>query len=226
MSAIRVLVADDHLIIRQGIVSMLSESSAVIVIGEAKDGLDAIEKTKELLPDIILMDLNMPKLDGVVATERIVAENPEAKVLILTVSEDSQDLIKAVKAGAKGYLLKDVDNEQLIGAIEAVCRGESIVNPALAADLLEEFRSLSKETAREAHPLITKLTGREQEVLKLIAEGLDNKGISKKTFVSESTVKNHVSNILSKLQLENRIQAAVFAERAGLIGVEDLSSTT
>jgi len=221
MYRIKVLVADDHVIIREGILSMLSSSSVIEVVGEATDGEEAVRIAKALMPDVVLMDINMPNLDGVTATERIIAENPHIKILVLTVSEDSQDLVKAIKAGARGYLLKDTDKSALIKAIEAIYKGESIINPAMAADLLDEFRYMSKKSERKPHPLATKLTDREQEVLKLMAEGLDNKEIAKKLFVSESTIKNHVSNILSKLQLENRIQAAVFAAHQGFINPKE-----
>ncbi len=216
MSPIKVLIADDHIIIREGLLNMLSRSSAIEVVGEARNGTEAVAQARELMPDVVLMDLRMPGLDGVTATQQIVAESPHVKVLVLTVSDDSKDLVEAVKAGARGYLLKDASEKTLVGAVEAIHGGESIINPAMAADLFEEFRSLSKERERQRSPLVAKLTDREHEILKLLAEGLENRGIAQKIFVSESTVKNHVSNILSKLQLGNRIQAAVFAEREGL----------
>jgi len=216
-SKIKVLIADDHLIAREGALSMLSGSSLIEVIGEAEDGTEAARKAEELMPDVILMDLKMPGLDGVLATQEIITINPNVKILVLTVSEDKQDLVKAVKAGARGYLLKDVKKSDLIKAIEAVYKGESIINPAMAADLLEEFRNLSQEAENKHTSIASKLTGKEQEVLKLLAEGLDNKEIAKSLFVSESTVKKHVSNILSKLQLENRIQAGVLAAHEGFV---------
>jgi len=214
---IKVLVVDDTLIAREGIISILSDTSLINIVGEAEDGNEAVRMAEELMPDVILMDLKMPGLDGVSATEHIKTVNPNVKILILTVSEDKQDLVRAVKAGASGYLLKDVKKDEFIKAIKAVHNGESIINPAMAADLLEEFRNLSKESEKRPTSLTSKLTIKEQEVLKLLAEGLENKEIAKKLLSSESTVKNHVSNILSKLQFENRVQAAVLAAYEGLI---------
>jgi len=214
---IKVLVVDDTLIARAGILSILSDSSIVEVIGEAEDGNEAVRKAEEFMPDVILMDLKMSGLDGVSATEQIITVNPSVKILVLTVSEDKQDLVKAVKAGARGYLLKEVKKSDLVKAIEAVHKGESIINPAMAADLLEEFRNLSKEPEKRPPSFIAKLTEREQEVLKLLAEGLGNKEIAKKLFVGESTIKKHVSNMLSKLQLENRIQATMLAAYEGFV---------
>ncbi|MBI4744775.1 MAG: response regulator transcription factor [Actinobacteria bacterium] len=216
MNCIRVLVVDDHTIIREGIVSMLSDLSVIEVAGEAKNGVEAVRKSKELMPDVVLMDINMPELDGVSATEQIVTENPRIKVLVLTISDDSKDLVRAVKAGAKGYILKDVDKETLASTIKAINKGESIINPAMAADFLEEFRNLSQKQKKNQDPLTATLTDREQEVLKLVAEGLNNKEIAEKLFISESTVKNQVSSILSKLQLKNRNQATAFAVREGI----------
>jgi len=214
---IKVLVVDDTLIAREGIISILSDTSLINIVGEAEDGNEAVRMAEELMPDVILMDLKMPGLDGVSATEHIKTVNPNVKILILTVSEDKQDLVRAVKAGASGYLLKDVKKDDFIRAIKAVHNGESIINPTMAADLLEEFRNLSKESEKRSASLTSKLTSKEQEVLKLLAEGLDNKEIAKKLLLSKSTVKNHVSNILSKLQFENRVQAAVLAAHEGLI---------
>jgi len=216
-SKIKVLVVDDTLIAREGIISILSGASLIKVIGEAEDGNEAVEKAEELMPDVILMDLKMPGLDGVLATEQIKTVNPNVKILVLTVSEDKQDLIRAVKAGASGYLLKDVKKDDFIKAIKAVHNGESIINPAMAADLLEEFRNLSKESKKRSTSLTSKLTSKEQEVLKLLAEGLENKEIAKSMFVGESTIKKHVSNILSKLQVESRVEAGIIAAFDGLV---------
>jgi len=221
MDKVKIFIVDDSQETRNLVKRYIEFNDNFEVVGEAGSGKETLDKLRMINPDVILMDINMPNLDGVTATERIIAENPHIKILVLTVSEDSQDLVKAIKAGARGYLLKDTDKSALIKAIEAIYKGESIINPAMAADLLDEFRYMSKKSERKPHPLATKLTDREQEVLKLMAEGLDNKEIAKKLFVSESTIKNHVSNILSKLQLENRIQAAVFAAHQGFINPKE-----
>ncbi len=216
MNKIRVLVADDHLIMRKGIIKTLATAPNIEIVGDVSNGRKAVEKAAEVMPDVVVMDIMMPEMDGVTATRIIVDESPHIKVLVLTVSDESKNLMNAIKAGASGYLLKDMDKKTLVEAITAVYRGESIISQAMAADLLDEFKKLLNQHEPQPEMPQPKLTTRESEILELIADGLDNKAIAKRLFVSQSTVKNHISNILSKLHLQNRIQAAVYATQKGI----------
>lgn len=213
---IRVLVVDDHLILREGILTILQAEPSIEIIGEASNGSQAIEMAKELMPDVILMDLCMPQIGGIAATRMIYKDNPHIRVVILTVSDSSHDLVEAIKAGAVGYLIKDTAKEKLVEAVKAAYKREAVISSSIAIDLLDEFKKLV-EQKRETAGKTGVLSQRETEILRLMAQGLDNKAISKKIFASESTVKNHVSNILTKLQLENRVQAGVLAAKENLI---------
>lgn len=208
---IRVLIVDDHAIVRKGIRALLSESGGFEVIGEAADGQEAVAAAVESRPDVILMDLLMPGMDGIEATLRITAQRPDARILVLTSFAADNKLFPAIKAGALGYLLKDSSPEDLLRAIRQVHRGEPALHPTIARKLLQEIaQPVDLQPAPEA------LTGRELAVLRLIAQGLSNQEIADQIAVSEPTVRTHVSRILSKLHLASRTQAALYAVREGL----------
>lgn len=217
MDPIKVLVVDDHSIFRQGLISILADEPSISIVGEAGDGNEAVAKARELMPDIILMDLLMPEISGAKSTETIMRETPHIGIIILTVCDEEKDLIQAIKAGAKGYLLKDSLPETIINAVKTVYNKGAILSPSIAAKLLAEFKQIHREAGAGKNILVNYLTDREIEVLQLLSEGYNNKKIAEKMNIGPSTVKNHVSNILSKLQLENRVQAAVFAAQEGLI---------
>jgi NarL family two-component system response regulator LiaR len=218
---IRVLVVDDHAIVRDGIRSLLVTHSTIEVVGEADNGQAAVSEALRLRPDVILMDLIMPEMDGIEATRRIVAGWPKASILVLTSFAADEKVFPAIKAGAMGYLLKDSPSADLVRAIHEMHRGESSLHPKIARKLLQELSRLSKpspappvETSDEV--LVEPLTAREFEVLKSVAQGLKNQEIADKLDISNRTVTTHVSNILSKLHMENRIQAALYAIQKGL----------
>jgi two-component system NarL family response regulator len=207
---IRVLLADDHSLFRAGISSVLSNREDIKVIGEATDGLEAIEKAKKLLPDVILLDLNMPNCSGPEAIQVLQSELPNINILILTISDKETDLMAAIKAGAKGYILKDAELDELIRSIHHIARGGVIVSPSMAAKLLNEFKKIDavKNSADSA------LSEREGEVLNLVAKGASNKEIAAELFISEHTVKTHLHNIMRKLRVSNRSQVAAYAIQA------------
>ena len=211
----RVLVVDDHDLFRTGLVNLLSDQG-VSVVGEAPNGETALRLVQELAPDVVVMDLNMPGISGVDATREIAAVAPRTRVVVLTISADGGDVVDAVMAGACGYLLKDSTVQQLVSGIRAAAAGDSLISPQIAAKVLELLRA---QTASSNHSTgsAADLSDRELEVLKLIAIGKDNAEIAGALFISPKTVKNHISNILMKLQIENRIQAAVYAVRAGIV---------
>jgi DNA-binding NarL/FixJ family response regulator len=209
-----VLLVDDQLLFRKGLRALFDEEAEFEVVGEASDGRAGIELARTTKPDAILMDINMPVCNGVEATRIIKAEMPEVKVVALTVSDDDQDLFEAIKVGAQGYLLKDLRPEDLFEMLRAVIRGETPISPAIAGKLLNEIR---KRPRHEESETGWDLTARELEVLQLVAEGLGNAEIAGRLFIVEGTVKNHLHNILEKLHLENRVQAAAYAIREGLV---------
>jgi DNA-binding NarL/FixJ family response regulator len=215
LDELRVLVVDDHDLFRTGLKSLLEEQG-VNVVGEAPNGKNAIRLTSELAPDVVIMDLNMPGLSGVETTRHLAGIAPLTRVVVLTISADDEDVMDAVMAGACGYLLKDSSIQDLIMGIRAAAAGESLISPQIAAKLLQRLRAQS--TSDDAAAMIqAELSEREIEVLKLIANGKDNAQIASDLFISPKTVKNHISNILMKLQIDNRIQAAVYAVRSGIV---------
>jgi len=193
----------------------LADHADIEIVGEATDGLQAIAKTRELIPDIVLMDISMPGMNGLEATRQIKAELPEVKIVILTIAEEDQNLFEAIKSGAQGYLLKDVEPQHLVEMVRGVFRGEAPISRTAAAKILTEFSRHARE-ADAGDRSKTGLTPREREVLGLVAGGATNKDIAAALDISPSTAKNHLQNILAKLHLENRVQAAAFAFREGL----------
>jgi NarL family two-component system response regulator LiaR len=214
---IRVLVADDHAVVRKGIRALLATEPDLEVVGEAEDGRVAVAEVERLDPDVILMDLVMPEMDGIEAIQRITARDPEARILVLTSFAADDKLFPAIKAGASGYLLKDSDPKDLVGAIRQVYRGESSLHPTIARKLLQE---LSQPPERGPAP--ESLTERELEVLRLVAQGRSNRQIAAQLVISDATVRTHVSNILGKLHLASRTQAALYALQAGLASLDDV----
>ncbi|MEE9592528.1 MAG: response regulator transcription factor [Thermoplasmata archaeon] len=212
METIKVLIVDDHTVVRVGLTSMLNREKDFAVMGEASNGLEAVERARELKPDVILMDLRMPELDGVEAMRRIGAENAEVKFLVLTTYDNDENIFRAIEAGAKGYLLKDTSREELFRAVRAVHRGESLLQPGVAAKLLDRFAQLSRHTSDA-----DALSAREVEVLQLMAKGAANKEIATTLSLSESTVKTHVANIFNKLAVNDRTEAVTQALRKGII---------
>ena len=214
---VKVLLADDNALFREGMASLLQRcGDDVQVIGQAKDAAEAVRKTSLLRPDVVLMDLSMPLGGGVEATRQILEERPEQAICMLTVSEQAQDLFTSIRAGARGYLVKTVQLEDLCSSLHVLAEDGSVVSPHLAAQLLDEFAKLA-EGIREGPSEAEKLTGREREVLELIARGASNKEIAQRLVIAENTVKVHLRNILDKLHLRNRQQAAAFAVQEGLV---------
>jgi len=226
MEPIRVLLVDDQHIVRQGLATILKYSAGIDVVGEASDGQEAIALARDLEPDVVLMDLKMPRMGGIPATRQICQEMPRTHVIILTTYDSDNLVFEGIKAGAKGYLLKDTSSETLVDAIQGVVQGESQIDPAVARKVLAEFRRLADEpssalasqAARDAVPgEIEPLTPREEEVLHLLVEGLSNKEIGAQLHLTEGTVKNYVSAIIAKLQANDRTHAVVTALRRGLV---------
>jgi DNA-binding NarL/FixJ family response regulator len=211
----RVLLVDDHDLFRTGLRNLLDEQD-VEVVGECGNGTDALEAVRELAPDVVVMDLKMPGISGVEATRQISMIAPLTRVLVLTISDQDEDVMDAVFAGACGYLLKDASITELLQGIQAAAVGESLISPTIASKLLQRVRA-GGGSRREAELIRSELSAREVQVLKLIANGQDNAVIAAELHISPKTVKNHISNILMKLQIENRIQAAVYAVRSGLV---------
>lgn len=216
---IRVLLVDDHALFRRGLDMVLRQEPDMTVIGEAGDGREAVEKAIDVMPDVVLMDVRMPKLGGIDACTAIREMVPSAKIIMLTTSDEEADLFDAIKAGAMGYLLKEISIEEVGSAVRAVLGGQSLISPSMASKLLTEFASMSKRTDDHQHVAAPKLTDREMEVLRLVARGLNNRGIARELFISENTVKNHIRNILEKLQLHSRMEAVVYAVREKLLEI-------
>jgi len=217
--SIRVLVADDHALYRRGLEMVLGTEDGIEIVGEASDGAEAIRRVEELLPDVVLMDIRMPRRSGIEACTAIKDVVPSTKIVILTISDEESDLYEAVRAGANGYLLKDVPGEEIAAGIRAVASGQSLISPSMASKLLTEFASMIKKSEERPQLPVPRLTERELEVLKLVARGLANRDIAKELFISENTVKNHVRNILEKLQLHSRMEAVVYAVREKLLEI-------
>jgi len=208
---IRLLLCDDHPIFRQGVRKLLELEPDVEVVGEAGDGQEMLDMLKKTGPDVILVDIGMPNMDGVTATYKAKKIFPPAKIVILTVYEDEPHIFQAIKAGAMGYLLKDVSFDELMEAIRSVYKGEALVQPAVAAKVLKEFAMLDKREIKEGDKFYSGLTERQKEILRLIALGGTNKEIAHKLNLSEKTVKNHISSIFQTLHVNNRTQAAIYA---------------
>jgi DNA-binding NarL/FixJ family response regulator len=215
LDGLRVLIVDDHDLFRSGLRNLL-EDEGVHVVAEAAGGGEAVRIVRELAPDVVVMDLNMPTMGGVEATRHITSVAPLTRVVMLTISDEDADVMDAILAGACGYLLKDSSIQELIAGIRAASRGESLISPHIAAKVLQRVRASSTQP-EIAETIRAELSDREIEVLKLIANGKDNAVIAGELHISPKTVKNHISNILMKLQIDNRIQAAVYAVRSGIV---------
>jgi len=212
MDIIKILIADDHPVVREGLSAMLNKQPDIEVVGEAQNGREAIEKTRESRPDVVLMDLRMPEVDGVEAMRQISATNPETRFIVLTTYDNDEYIFKGIEAGARAYLLKDSPREDLFTAIRAVYRGESLIQPAVAGKLLDRFAELSRQVQAPES-----LSDREIEVVKLMAEGAANKQIAAGLHISESTVKTHIQTIFQKLGVSERTGAVTQAIRKGFI---------
>ncbi|MBI3995033.1 MAG: response regulator transcription factor, partial [Nitrospirae bacterium] len=219
MPPVKVLVVDDHTLFRKGIIHLLQQQNGIEVVGEAKDGREGIALSKQLRPDVILMDVQMPECNGIQATEAIHEEHPDTRIIMLTVSEQDEDLFAAIKAGARGYLLKSVDPDHLLKSIDLLMKGEAVIPHNMASKLLTEFSAIAKKPASAADAAgdCQPLTSREKEILQTLAGGASNKEIGHALNISEHTVKIHLKNILKKLHMNNRIQAAVYAHQQGLV---------
>ena len=217
MKPITILLVDDQPLFREGLRTLLSVQLDLKVVGEAGDGEEAIKLCRTLKPAVVLMDLQMPVLDGVEATRRLHHEQPDSRVIVLTTFDDDEMVFDGLRAGALGYLLKDVPPEKLAEAIRAAARGESFLQPSIAAKVVAEFARLTTKRSPPAQALIEPLSDREQEILALIATGATNREIGNQLFLAEGTVKNHVTNVLGKLGVRDRTQAALKAREMGLI---------
>jgi len=214
---VRVLLVDDQALFREALRTLLEVRSEIEVVGEAGDGDAALRQATDLLPDVVLMDLHMPVLDGIAATRRLRVEQPGVRVLALTTFDDDEDVFAALRAGAVGYLLKDVTSDRLVEALLAAARGESVLQPSVAARVVARFAQLPDDGPRRPQPLVVPLSDRELEVLRLLADGGSNRDIAATLFLAEGTVKNHVTNVLAKLGARDRTQAALRARGLGLV---------
>lgn len=217
MKKIRTLLVDDHQLFREGLANILNSQPDFEVIGQASDGLEAVVKARDLVPDLILMDIGMPGCDGLEATQRIKRELSSVYIVMLTVRDEDEKLFEAIKSGAQGYLLKSIRSWELLALLRGAVRGEAAITPALAGRMLEEFRRLGQHTHRFSEEGTTALSQREQEVLSLVAEGAGDKEIAEELSISIHTAKSHMRNILAKLHIGGRHEAALFALREGLI---------
>jgi two-component system NarL family response regulator len=219
---IRVLIADDHALFRRGLEMVLQGEAGLELVGQASDGQEAVQLAGEVVPDVVMMDIRMPKITGIEAARQMKEVAPSAKIVMLTISDEEEDLFEAIRAGASGYLLKDIPLDELADSVRAVYGGQSLINPSMAGKLLTEFATLARRDAEEEpakHAPAPKLTEREMEVLRLVARGMNNRDIAKELFISENTVKNHVRNILEKLQIHSRMEAVMIAVREKLIEI-------
>lgn len=214
---IRAIVVDDQELFRRGLVMLLGQEADIEVVGEADDGVTGSELAASAAPDVVLLDVRMPRRSGIEACRAIKEAVPSAKILMLTVSDEEADLYEAVKNGAAGYLLKDSSIEDVAQAIRVVHDGQSLISPSMAVKLIDEFKQISKPDRHQVSGL--RLTDRELEVLRLVAKGLNNRAIAKELFISENTVKNHIRNILEKLQLHSRMEAVMYAVREKLLDI-------
>lgn len=221
---IRVLIVDDHSLYRRGLQTVLDTEDGIEVVGEAADGIEAVDRAEDTLPDVIVMDVGMPKRGGIEACRVIKQRVPSARILMLTSSEDEANLFEAVRAGANGYLLKDVPPEEVAAGIRGVFQGQSLISPMMASKLLHEFAQISRAAdEQDAAPVTTpglelpRLTERELQILRLVTRGRLNREIAVELFIAENTVRNHIRNILDKLQMHSRMEAAMYAVRQRLI---------
>ena len=217
MSAVRVLVVDDQALFREALATLLGARPEVEVVGEAGNGHQALERAAALQPVVVLMDLHMPVLDGIAATRRLTVEQPGVRVLALTTFDDDEDVFAALRAGALGYLLKDVSSDRLVEAVLSAARGESVLQPSVAAKVVARFAQLDDAPRSRPQPLVVPLSDRELDVLRLLADGRSNREIAAALFLAEGTVKNHVTNVLGKLGARDRTQAALRARALDLL---------
>ena len=215
---VRVLLVDDQALFREALATLLQVRDEIEVVGEAGDGAAALERSAVLRPDVVLMDLHMPVLDGIAATRRLKVEQPEVRVLALTTFDDDEDVFAALRAGAVGYLLKDVVSDRLVEALQAAARGESVLQPSVAARVVARFAAMPDDDATpRPQPLVVPLSDREIEVLRRLSDGCSNREIAAALFLAEGTVKNHVTNVLAKLGARDRTQAALRGRALGLV---------
>jgi DNA-binding NarL/FixJ family response regulator len=218
---IRVLIVDDHALFRRGLEMVLDEEDDIELVGQASDGAEATQRAAESLPDVVLMDIRMPRSSGIEACRAMKEAAPSTKIVMLTISDEEEDLFEAIREGASGYLLKDIPLDEVADAVRAVHGGQSLISPSMAGKLLTEFATLARRGEDQPPQPVPapKLTEREMEVLKLVAKGMNNRDIARELFISENTVKNHVRNILEKLQIHSRMEAVMIALRDKLIDI-------
>ncbi len=217
---LRVLIADDHQLFRRGLRMVLDDEDDIEVVAEAGDGRETVELTREHAPDVVVLDVRMPVLSGIEAAREIRAEQPGTRILVLTISDEEDDLYEAIKAGANGYLLKEISIDEIGDAVRQIHAGQSLITPSMASKLLEEFAALVRRDEQPPEVPAPRLTPREMEVLEHIAKGMNNRDIANALFISENTVKNHVRNILEKLHLRSRMEAVLYAVRENLLEIE------
>lgn len=215
MKLIRVLLADDHSLFRKGLAALLEKEEGFTVVGEAQDGTEAVEKAQQLKPDVVLMDISMPRMDGIAATQKIRRDAPSTKIVMLTILEEDKKLFDAIKAGAHGYLIKNMSPRTLFETLRGVVHGEAAISRVTAAKIISEFAKRPQEGPKATHE--EQLSAREREVLQLLSKGLTNKKIGNDLNIAENTVKNHIKSILEKLHLTNRVQAATYALDKGIV---------
>lgn len=220
MTKIRILIADDHRVVREGLVAILKSRSDMDVVGEAINGFEVIEKTKALKPDVILMDISMPQMNGVEATRAVRKISPEIGIVVLTMHDDDATIFELVRTGVHGYLLKDADSSEIVKAIQSIYKGESIIHPSIARKILGEFSQLEPEQVKKAPRKMYNLSGREVDVLRRVAKGKTNKEIASELHLSEKTIKNHVRNIFHKMGVYDRTEAAMKGVQEGIIDLE------
>jgi DNA-binding NarL/FixJ family response regulator len=216
---IRTLIADDHELFRRGLRMVLDDEDDIEVLGEAGDGESAVAMAREHAPDVVVMDVRMPIRSGIEAARAIKEELPGTKILVLTISDEEDDLYEAIKAGANGYLLKEISIDEIGHAVRSVNGGQSLISPSMASKLLDEFAAMIKKEEEKEQVPAPRLTPREMEVLQHVAQGMNNREIARTLFISENTVKNHVRNILEKLHLHSRMEAVVYAVREKLLEI-------